>query len=202
MPDDVQQYIDNFNSALDADTATQERALRQQRLNQFAGINEAANSSGVLFSNLPELKQVQYDAETYIPGLNEIRTTALTTRDKIAENARSIMNKIFGLRAATSDLKRTSSSTAGTGTSNSTPNSNNSNSTIPKDTISVKKSNSNNSNLSETAQKQREVAMWYRLNPGVPYPYPLRTVSGIRYDGQYTKLPEPNPFDSGLVRRR
>lgn len=125
MPDDITGFLQQYNEALDADTQQQLDSLGVNRMVNHGGINANANAGGMYYSNLPELRQLQYDASSYYPAYNKISSTALSAKQGMDETARTMMNRIFSLQAASNTLKskagaNTSSGTIGGVTANPT----------------------------------------------------------------------------------
>lgn len=104
MPDNIQKLLDNYNQALDRDTQAQMDSLETARMNNFASINNAAKANGILHSNYPELKQVQYLGGTYAPAVSKLQTSLLTTKDEIKSKAQDILDQIDAYNQETARL--------------------------------------------------------------------------------------------------
>lgn len=114
MPDDIQKLLDNYNQALDRDVQTQMNSLETARMNAFANINNAAKANGVLHSNYPELKQVQYLGGTYAPAVSKLQSGMLTTKDEIKKNTQDLLDQIDAYNQAAAKMNSASSGTGGT----------------------------------------------------------------------------------------
>lgn len=84
-----QAAIDNVN--------TQRTIAHDKLANQ-------ANSAGLLFSNMAPTKQVQYDAATYLPAMNQQQSNYLTTMDKIIANGQQYAKKLQDYEEAITKL--------------------------------------------------------------------------------------------------
>ena len=90
MATDINEEVSNaYNAAkqaLNDDLKQNYYNAAQARMNAFRQINNAKNGTHTLYSGAPAAAQMQYDAETYVPGLG---TALISSINKQEENQKT-----------------------------------------------------------------------------------------------------------------
>lgn len=87
------QFIKNYRESLKTAYDAGVKQLENQRSIDRSAIVNKANKAGVLFSNIPQRMQVQYDTQTYMPALTNLQNTYQTGLDNLRNNAINAINK-------------------------------------------------------------------------------------------------------------
>ena len=90
----VNDFIKSYRDSMEQSYGANVSQLQQQRRNDQASIMAGANARGVMYSNFPERSKMQYDAETYLPGLSSAYKTYQTGLDKLRSSAVNSYNAI------------------------------------------------------------------------------------------------------------
>ncbi len=110
MNDSIRNLIGNIEQQQGIARDKQIDTINQQRNIAYDQQAVGANASGLLFSNLPATKDVQYDAKTYMPAIAKANQTYLTTMDKIIGKGQQYKQSFDKLNEAimeaNSDLKK------------------------------------------------------------------------------------------------
>lgn len=86
----IKNYRESLKQAYDAGVAQLEN---QRNLDRGAIAGQAAKA-GVLFSNIPQRMQTQYDTQTYMPALASLRSGYQTGLDAIRSNSLNALNQM------------------------------------------------------------------------------------------------------------
>lgn len=92
--EDVNEFIKNYRDTLDEQKEAYTKSATQARENAYSSIMGAANTKGMLYSNLPARTKIRYDTDTYYPQLEKINSTYQTGLDKLRANAVNTYNQI------------------------------------------------------------------------------------------------------------
>lgn len=103
---DINQFIKNYRESLGAQYDAGVASLNQQRTNDQAAIMAGANKAGMLYSNFPERSKIQYDTQTFYPGLIRTKQSYQTALDKLRSNAVSLFNQNKTIEEAIADLNK------------------------------------------------------------------------------------------------
>lgn len=90
----VNDFFKNYRETLEPDYGNALSDLRKQKRNAFASIMSGANARGMMYSNFPERSKMQYEADTYLPKVEEAFKTYQTGLDKLRSNALGTYNNI------------------------------------------------------------------------------------------------------------
>ena len=104
---DINQFIKNYRESLQAQYDASVNSLRQQRVNDFAGIMSGANKSGMMYSNFPQRSKLQYDTQSFYPTAIKTRQSYQTALDKLRANALDLYNQNKTISEAIADLNET-----------------------------------------------------------------------------------------------
>lgn len=85
----IKNYRESLKAAYDAGV---EQLNNQRNLDRSAIVNQA-NKAGVLFSNIPQRMQTQYDTQTYMPALANLQSSYQTGLDALRSNAINAINQ-------------------------------------------------------------------------------------------------------------
>lgn len=86
----IKNYRESLQQAYDAGVNQLEN---QRNLDRSAIVNKA-NKAGVLFSNIPQRMQIQYDTQTYMPALTNLQNSYQTGLQALRENALNTINQV------------------------------------------------------------------------------------------------------------
>jgi isocitrate dehydrogenase kinase/phosphatase len=107
MDSSLQQIFNAAKDALRADAKQTILSGMQSRQNQFAKINNQANSRHMLFSGMPKAMQMQYDQSTFIPNMASSVVSAIKSQaenqkrwDEFAANIKEMNDAAAELEAA------------------------------------------------------------------------------------------------------
>lgn len=87
------EFIKNYRESLQQAYDTGLKQLENQRNLDRSAIVNKANKAGVLFSNIPQRMQIQYDTQTYMPTLTNLRNSYQTGLQALRENALNTINQ-------------------------------------------------------------------------------------------------------------
>lgn len=88
------EFIKNYRESLQQAYGTGLKQLENQRSLDRSAIVNKANKAGVLFSNIPQRMQIQYDTQTYMPALTNLRNSYQTGLDAIRNNSINSINQV------------------------------------------------------------------------------------------------------------
>lgn len=88
------EFIKNYRKSLQDVYDSGVLALENQRSLDQASIMNQANKAGVMFSNIPQRMKTQYDTQTYMPNLTNLRQTYQTGLDTLRNNSLNAINTI------------------------------------------------------------------------------------------------------------
>lgn len=88
------EFIKNYRESLKAAYDAGVEQLNNQRNLDRGAIMGQANKAGILFSNIPQRMQTQYDTQTYMPALTNLRNSYQTGLDSIRSNALNALNQM------------------------------------------------------------------------------------------------------------
>ena len=106
--ENVNEFIDNYRNALQAQRDSAIKQLNQQRRNDYASYMGMANRRGMLYSNLPEREKVRYNVNTYTPSLVKIQSSYQSGLDTLRNNAVNLWNQIKAYEEAVQDISAAS----------------------------------------------------------------------------------------------
>ena len=92
--DFIKAYRDSLKGTYDSEL----QRLQQQRRNDYASIMSQANRRGMMYSNFPERAKMQYEANTYLPNVENAFKTYQTGLDKLRSDALGSYNAIKTLQ--------------------------------------------------------------------------------------------------------
>jgi hypothetical protein len=98
------KYRDAMKESYDANVS----AIEQQKRNDFQSIMSQANKRGMMYSNFPERQKIQYEADTYLPGLKAAYTSYQTGLDKLRSSALGAYNNAKDIEDQIAHLKNMS----------------------------------------------------------------------------------------------
>lgn len=93
-----------FADALKVQYDTQRNFLEEQRRQQQAAIMSQANQAGMLYSNLPQRSQIQYDVNAYTPAVVKLGSSYRTGLDSIRQQGVDLANQIRYYQEAIADM--------------------------------------------------------------------------------------------------
>lgn len=102
----TQNFIKEYRDALGRQRDTTMQSLENARRNAFQGIMGGANTAGMMYSNFPERSKIQYDANTYMPGITQAETTYQTGLNKLQSSIINNMNQISELNDEVASLNK------------------------------------------------------------------------------------------------
>lgn len=88
------EFIKNYRESLQQAYDSGLKQLENQRSLDRSAIVNKANKAGVLFSNIPQRMQIQYDTQTYMPALTNLRNSYQTGLDAIRNNSINSINQV------------------------------------------------------------------------------------------------------------
>lgn len=86
----IRNYRESLKAAYDAGV---EQLNNQRNLDRSTIVNQA-NKAGVLFSNIPQRMQTQYDTQTYMPALTKLQNSYQTGLDSLRANSLNAINQM------------------------------------------------------------------------------------------------------------
>lgn len=86
----IKNYRESLKTAYDAGV----KQLENQRSLDRSAIVNKANKAGVLFSNIPQRMQIQYDTQSYMPALANLQNSYQTGLNSIRNNSINAINQI------------------------------------------------------------------------------------------------------------
>lgn len=98
--DDIANLIKSLESNTDQSHKQAMANIDNQRNIAHDKLATQANSAGVLYSNYAPTKQIQYDAETYMPNVGKQMQLYLTTKDKMLAQGRQMAQQFQKLNEA------------------------------------------------------------------------------------------------------
>lgn len=102
----INTFVENYRKALGQQYDAGVAALEQQRRNDQQAIMAGANKAGMLYSNFPERSKIQYDTQTYYPGLIKARQSYQSGLDKLRANVINLYNQNKSINEAIADLNQ------------------------------------------------------------------------------------------------
>ena len=100
----VGDFIKAYRESLEAQRASNQKQLEQNKRNYYTSIMGAANRRGMMYSNFPQRDKIKYDVGTYMPYVVKNQQSYQTGLDTLRNNAISLWNKIKTYDEAISDL--------------------------------------------------------------------------------------------------
>lgn len=94
MQDDLSKLIGQLESSQKQNAQAQLGQVNMAREISHDKIANNANSSGLLFSNMPAQQQQIYDAQTYMPQVAKVQSNYLTTTDKINATTQNYLDQL------------------------------------------------------------------------------------------------------------
>lgn len=101
---DVNQFINNYRTALKDQYDASMKTLNQQRENDYAKIMAGANRTGMMYSNFPQQTKIKYDTQSFYPTAIKTYQTYQSSLDKLRENALNLYNQNKKINEAIADL--------------------------------------------------------------------------------------------------
>lgn len=100
----IKPFFEQYRDAQKVQYDTQKNLLDEQRRQQQASIMSQANTAGMLYSNFPQRTQIQYDTNTYMPALTNLRSSYQSGLDSIRQQGVDLANQIRWYQDAIGDL--------------------------------------------------------------------------------------------------
>lgn len=100
----IQPFFEQYRDAQKVQYDTNKNLLDEQRRQQQASIMSQANTAGMLYSNFPQRTQIQYDTNTYMPALTNLRSSYQSGLDSIRNQGVNLANQIRYYQDAIADL--------------------------------------------------------------------------------------------------
>lgn len=100
----IKPFFEQYRDAQKVQYDTQKNLLDEQRRQQQASIMSQANQAGMLYSSVPTRTLIQYDTNTYLPKLTELRSSYQSGLDSIRQQGVDLANQIRYYQEAMNDL--------------------------------------------------------------------------------------------------
>lgn len=114
---EIEPFFKQYRDSQKVQFDVNRNLLDEQRRQQQASIQSQANVAGMLYSNFPQRTQIQYDTNTYIPTLTNLRSSYQSGLDSIRQQGidlsnqiRYYQNAIAGLNYATAQKNQANAS--------------------------------------------------------------------------------------------
>lgn len=102
----IMDFVTNYRKALGQQYDASVNNLNQQRTNDYAAIMSGANKAGMMYSNFPQRSKIQYDTQSYYPGLISLRQSYQSALDKLRSNTLDLYNQNKSINEAIADLNK------------------------------------------------------------------------------------------------
>ena len=100
----INDFITNYRNVLKEQYGASQKALEQQRTNDYTSIMSNANRAGMLYSNFPARDKIKYDTQTFYPAAIKAYQQYQTGLDKIRANSLNLWNQNKAIEEAIADL--------------------------------------------------------------------------------------------------
>lgn len=88
------EFVQNLRNALTESYDAGMANLSNQRTLDQAAIMNKANKAGVMFSNIPQRMKIQYDTQTYMPSMVNLRNSYQTGLDSLRQSGINAANQV------------------------------------------------------------------------------------------------------------
>lgn len=99
----IKPFFEQYRDAQKVQYDTQKNLLDEQRRQQQASIMSQMNQAGLLNSNFGQRAQIQYNTNTYMPALTNLRSSYQSGLDSIRQQGVDLANQIRYYQDATAD---------------------------------------------------------------------------------------------------